>query len=429
MAADDDQVKGGDETKGGARQRPTVTIDLAAEDVRAKAAGEPPKDERPAEPRSGRRSDPPPPNATPSSAARAISGDEGWRQAGLAGLAGAIIALVVVALLQAIGIWPAPGRGAANQALEQSKATADTATALERRIAAIESMTESLPAMRTDLKAIGDKVDSLNAIRNMTASRGDLDALSAGIAALGKRIDALPPPDVTKDDLAALTERVARLEVSTAGGAGVAPEAVSALGAQLADSEAQLKALSDRVAAAEAKASAAPVVTGGGEAATRGLAVAALRRAAQGSTPFADDVDMVAGLGLAGDDIAALRPYAAKGVADAASLAAEFPAVADAILSASAASDPNVGFWQRLFGSVVSIRPAGPVAGSDPAAIVSRMKDDVARGDLAAALAERDALPAAGKDASAAWAATADDRVALDALIDKVARTLDPKAG
>ena len=58
------------------------------------------------------------------------------------------------------------------------------------------------------------------------------------------------------------------------------------------------------------------------------------------------------------------------------------------------------------------------------------MNDDVAKGDLAAALAEREALPQAGKDASAEWAAKAADRVGLDGLIERIARALDPpKAG
>jgi hypothetical protein len=417
MAADED------EPKGGQRQKPTVTIDLAVE----------PKPERPDEPpRSGRRPDPPPPPPPPppsgGGAKGAAGGEEAWRQSGLAGLAGAVIALVVVFLLQTVGLWPAPGRSTAEKAMEQSQATAETVTGLDRRITAVETMTEALPAIRAELKTIGDKVASLDAIRNMTASRGDLDALSGSVAALGKRLDALPKP-VTQDDLAGVTERIARLEVSAAAGTGAPSEAVNSLATQLSDSEAQVKALSDRLTAAEAKR-AAPVVAGGGEAATRGLAVAALRRGAQGSMPFADDVDMVAALGIAGDDIGTLRPYAAKGVADAGALAAEFPAVADAILAATEANDPNTGILQRIFNSLVTIRPAGPVAGGDPAAIVSRMKDDVAKGDLAGALAERDGLPVAGKDASAAWAAKAADRVALDQLVEKIARTLDPpKAG
>jgi hypothetical protein len=75
---------------------------------------------------------------------------------------------------------------------------------------------------------------------------------------------------------------------------------------------------------------------------------------------------------------------------------------------------------------LVSIRPAGPVAGDDPPAIVSRMQAAVDKGDLATALDERDGLPDAGKEASASWAAAAADRIKIDSLIDQVAQTLDP---
>ena len=67
--------------------------------------------------------------------------------------------------------------------------------------------------------------------------------------------------------------------------------------------------------------------------------------------------------------------------------------------------------------SLVSVRPVGPVAGSDPPAVVSRMEAAVATGDLATALRERDGLPPAGKDASAAWAAKAMERVNADRLL------------
>jgi hypothetical protein len=60
------------------------------------------------------------------------------------------------------------------------------------------------------------------------------------------------------------------------------------------------------------------------------------------------------------------------------------------------------------------------MAGDDPPAIVSRIEAAVAKGDLAAALAEREGLPAVGKEASAAWAAKAADRVAVDGLVAKI---------
>jgi hypothetical protein len=165
----------------------------------------------------------------------------------------------------------------------------------------------------------------------------------------------------------------------------------------------------------------------GGEAAVRAIAITALRRASEGGEPFAGEVDMVAALGVSGEDVAELRPFAESGVPARAALVADFPGVADAILAASAAADPDAGFFQRLMtglGGLISIRPAGPIAGSDPPAIVSRMIASVGKGDLAAALAEREGLQQAGKAASTEWAASAERRVALDVLVERIARSL-----
>jgi hypothetical protein len=166
--------------------------------------------------------------------------------------------------------------------------------------------------------------------------------------------------------------------------------------------------------------------------AARAIAIVALRRAVDEGVPFTTDLDLAAALGLPADDVAALKPFAAKGVATRATLAAQFAAVGEAVVSATTQADPNAGFFARLIagiGSLVTVRPAGPVAGSDPAAIVSRMRAAVESGDLATALSERDALPPAGKDASADWAAAAGDRVAVDALIVKIAQAIGPAAG
>lgn len=424
MAADDEETKGG----AGARQRPPVTIDLTAESVRpsaANASSEPPKaDSSKDGPNMGRRaSDRKPGGFT----ARSIPIDDYWRRGASGGIVGGLVALAVVILLQAVGLLPAPGRSAANQAAEQAKTASDTATGLERRLAAVETMTEAIPAMRSDAKALADKVSALDAARSAAASRSDLDAVTASVTALSKKMDALPP-SASRDDVTALTDRVNRLEVTAAAGGGDAAassDAINSLTSQLADAQAQVRALTDRVAAAEAKVSSATVPSGGA-AATRALALASLRRSADDGKPFAADVDMMASLGIAGEDVAALRPLADKGVESTNAIAAEFPPVAELILAATASSDPNAGFFHRLLDSLVTIRPTGPMPGNDPSAIVSRMNDDVAKSDLAAALSERNALPEAGRAASADWAAKAADRVALDALIDKIARAFDP---
>lgn len=458
MAADEDEAKGtgtGEGARGqpddkaaerrtGPRQRPPVTIDLTAEEIRAKTASaakaESAKDNNAAEvpPASGgRRESDNPSNGAQlfrGAAVRALAPDDGWRRSALAGVAGGLVALVVVILLQAIGILPAPGRSAANQAIEQAKTASDASVGLDRRLTAVEAMTESIPAMRTEIRSLADRLASLEGGRATLASRSDVEAVATNVVALGQKIDGAAPA-ATRDDLAALTERIARVEVAAAagGGAGASTEAIASLTSQLAGAEAQVRSLTDRIAAAEAKVGSVGGPVAGGESALRAIAVAALRRAADGDQPFGSDVDLVSALGIAGDDVAILRPIAVKGVPARAALSAEFPEVADGILSATLASNPKAGFWQQVvdsLGSLVTIRPTGPVAGNDPAAIVSRMTDAVAKGDLAAALAERDALPQPGKEASAEWAAKAVDRVALDALVERIARAFDaPKAG
>ncbi len=436
MAADEDEPKSA--MPGGPRQRPPVTIDLTAEDIGgrgAQAAQPKPAAAREEPPRPPPRKDarpadaplPPPPSRPSASEFFSI---EGWQRNGVAAVAGGIVALVLVLVLQIAGILPSPGRSLANQSLEEARTTASAVAALEKRMSALEAMSDGIPAMRNSAASMGDRLSALESAQATLARKEDLAALQGSVDALNKRLDAAPA-GVTREDLAALTERVTRMEVSAAAGgsdSGASTAAINSLSTQLAAAEAAMRALGERVAAAEAKA--ATAAPAGGPEAAHALALATLRRAAESSAPFAADVELAAGLGIDSDAIAALRPLAEKGVADKTDLATEFPGVAETILTATAASDRNAGFFQRLLGSLVSIRPTGPMAGSDPAAIVSRMRDDVAKGDLAAALGEREALPAAGKEASAAWAAKAADRVALDALVERIARGVQPaKAG
>jgi hypothetical protein len=439
MVADADNEKG-------QRQRPSVTIDLTAAQVRpgpasgAEAAKpEPSRNADDAKPAglagAGRRtSDRSGATQYFRGAAQALSGGEGFRNNLLIGAVGGVVALIVVLVLQSVTILPVPGRSAANQAIEQAKTASDATAALDRRLNAVETMTEAISGVRADIKTLTDRVAELEASRGTTASRGDVDALASNVAALGKHLDGMPPA-VTRDDLAAATDRLGRLEAAVASGGsgeGASSAAVASLTSQLADAQTQIRTLADRLTTAEAKTAVA-IPVAGGESAVRAVAMVSLRRAAESGQPFSADLDLVSNLGIGGGDVAALRPLAAKGVASRASIVAEFPIVADAILSAATASDPNTGLVRRVLdglGGLITVRPIGPVAGSDPAAVVSRMSDAVGRGDLSAALAERDGLPQAGKDASAAWAVKATDRTALDAAVGRIAGALDAaKAG
>jgi hypothetical protein len=460
MVAEEGGSKGtakGDGERRGARRRAPVTIDLKAEKVEAAAdrtdAATPeakPKDAA-AEPKSptapadaaakteppGTRAEPPPRSAgsgrPPPPPPPPRAGD-GWRAYGLAGLAGGVVAFLLIVLLQAIGLLPTPGQTAAGQALEQSQGASDTAAALERRVMALEAMTETLPASIDRLDNVAGTVTTLQATdKSLEPVVGEVESLKSTVADLGTKLDAAESS--SGQALADLTQRVTRLAAAAASGGsggGGSPEAIATLSDQLGDAESGLKAVAGRVDALEKSVAALEASSGAGvdsARAARAVAFAALRRAAAAGGSFTSDLGMLSTLGVSGDAFESLRPLAADSTPSAAELAAEFPGVASAILAATAGGDPDAGFFQRLVGSargLVSIRPAGPVAGDDPPAIVSRMQAAVDKGDLATALDERDGLPDAGKEASASWAAAAADRIKIDSLIDQVAQTLDP---
>ena len=465
MAAEDegarDDKPAGAERKGRTRrQRPPVTIDLTAERVADKAepavAGAPqattepvkaepekaappesqaqpaPEQAEPAPEPGGERetAEPAPPRSLRPPGASVIGSDDGWTRAALAGVAGGVIALILLVVLQAIGLVPSPGRSAALAAADQAKAASEAAAALDRRLSAVEMIAQNLPG-KGDVAVLDGQVAQLQKQMGALATQGDLTILENKLAALTSKVDGLPA-GATETELAALADRVAKIEadgVVAGGGSGAGADAVVALSHRIDTVQTGLNTLGDRIAAVEGKLPAGPSDS---TVAARAIAIVALRRAVDEGVPFTTDLDLAAALGLAADDVAALRPFAAKGVTTREALAAKFAAVGDAIVSATTGADPNAGFFERLvagIGSLVTVRPAGPVEGSDPAAIVSRMRAAVEAGDLRTALSERGGLPAAGQEASADWAAGASDRVAIDALIVKIAEGIAPAGG
>ncbi len=460
MAAEDEGARD-DKPEGEAsksrprRRRPPVTIDLTAERVADKAeateaeapktAAEPePEKAEPAEAEAQPAADQaePEPGAAAQTAepeprrnvrppgASIIGSDDGWTRAALAGVAGGVIALVLLIVLQAIGLVPSPGRSAALAAADQAKAASEAAAALDRRLSAVEMIAQNLPSKST-VDGLSGQVVQIQKELGALATQGDLTILENRLGALTRKVDGLPA-GATEQEVAALTDRVATLEAGGAaagGGSGAGADAGVALAHRIDTVQTGLNALGDRIAAVEGKISAGPADSA---IAARAIAIVALRRAVDEGVPFTTDLDLAAALGLPADDVAALRPFAARGVATRTALAAQFAGVGDTIVSATAPADPNAGFFSRLvtgIGSLVTVRPAGPVEGSDPAAIVSRMRAAVEAGDLKTALSERGGLSEAGQEASADWAAAVSDRVAVDALIVKIARGIAPAGG
>ena len=118
-----------------------------------------------------------------------------------------------------------------------------------------------------------------------------------------------------------------------------------------------------------------------------------------------------------------LAPSAASGVPSLAQLRRSFEDVAPEIVRSARAPegdsliDQAAGNLLRL----VTVRPVGAdVEGDDPAARVARAEAHLAAGDLAAAVAEVEALEGRAAEAAAGWLADAKRRLAASAALDRL---------
>lgn len=406
--SDDDTFNPAGEPTGSRRKRPPVTIDLEAESsavtpsaeseagstseptstetpVRETPAQETQASETPAyEPESG-VSEPVAP------ASNAVSRDTALARfvvPAIAALGGGVIGGLLVALLSS------------------STGSDPVASAsLDSRFAAVSARLDRVEAAASD--AVSKPASGIDPAR--------LAGLEKDIADL-KTAVSQPAPAVTAaaTDLGPIESRLQALESRPAAVATApAPEAPPV---DLSPLQSRLDALTTRLDAVEAHPPADPKT----EAAARVIAVTALRQAATGSTPFKDQLSAVDALGMKDASLAALQPLAETGVPSNAELIASFPAVAEQIRLAAAKVDPGASLIDRLAasaGSLVSVKPSGPMAGPSATAIVSRMEAAVKDGNLAEALREGDALDALARAPLADWAAKAGQRITIDTAL------------
>ena len=452
MAADEANPKGASKPGTGARgparrDKPPVTIDLEANAVSAAEAS---SEAHAASAAAGAEGESP---KTSSSAARETSGEAPAMPAatedrprllmlGLAGAAGGLIVLILGFGLQAAGVLPAPGRSAATEALAEASGLASTVTGFDQRVTAIEAASAQTIADRALLDDLSRQVGVVDAFGTSLSDR--LLNVEAKIASLGESLGSSGEA-ATRQSLDALAERVGRLEAAppaVAGGGAMSTPALAELGSRVEADRAALETLrgwvdtlASDVAALEAKLDGmakTPAAVTDGERAARAIAIGSLRQASARGGPFAADLAVIGALGIAAADLAALAPLAEKGAPSRAVLLAEFPAVADKILAAGQPTGEGAGIFDRVLSygrGLVKIRPTGPISGSDPVAVVSRMQAAVGDGDFAAALAERQALPPAGQAVSEEWAGQVSDRLAIDRLVDDIASALGATEG
>ncbi|MEE8534083.1 MAG: mitofilin family membrane protein [Alphaproteobacteria bacterium] len=327
------------------------------------------------------------------------------------GVGGTVTAVVIVALIAAVGYlaWPRvkPRLDAYLQPVAapapapDAPAPAPDIAGLETRVAALEAApdqpTTPAPAPAADLVAwidgLAEKVAALN----------------QRVGALEARLERTPAPDLTP--LAARLDGVeARLAAAAADDGAAA--AVAALAERV---DALTAAVEGRVAALEAQAAASQAARP-----AMLLAVGQLRAALRGSGPYRAELATLAT--VAGDDagiasvLAALEARADGGVPTPGLLRARFAAVAGAVVGAAIVADEGtwVDHTVARLARLVTVRRVGDVAGDAPDAVVARAEARLAAGDFAAAVAEVERLAGASAEAAAAWLADARARLAAE---------------
>ena len=327
-----------------------------------------------------------------------------------AGLIGGVVALAGAGVLQYAGVIGAPGAVATN-----TTGIDDQIADLRGQLTALKNAGDGGLGMKVDnlstaLDQVKTDVAALQAADGSGGSAGDnqtVSALSDKVADLEKAVEAAGQNGTgASADLGPVNEKLAALDalVKSAG------EASSAQESKLSALEQSVSQLSAKVDAQSSQPKIALAI-----------AASALKSALDRGGPFAAELDTFAAITPDAPEIAALRPYADKGVPTRTDIAGQMSAAANAMVAAAKPVDANAGVFQRLLSSaesLVKVRPIGAVEGKGVPETVARMEAAVRQGDYTRALAEYDTLPDAVKAAGAGFAEKLKARLDVESRID-----------
>ena len=306
-------------------------------------------------------------------------------------------------------------------ALESAQTTASKAfDAADKHLAALDDANAGA-AKAADLQKLEQRIE---AIEKTLAAPAAQPAPSAPAPS-----EAAPPPQV---DLGPIAARLGALEAKVSDLAG-RPDATQPLAARLAALETKVgdlvakpdptQPLLGRIASLEAALAAVKADVHASAADPAALEVMSLELAQrfESGAPFTAELDKLKQFGVAADVTGPLAPLAASGAPTVQRLAEGFDAIAPSLTAA--AVPPDESFTDRLereVGSLVHVRRKGVVEGDSPEALVTQIGADVAKGDLAAAMASFLKLPERARAAGESWRAEAEMRAAGAAAIEKL---------
>ncbi|TRC96463.1 phage tail protein [Mesorhizobium sp. WSM4303] len=327
-----------------------------------------------------------------------------------AGIIGGVIALAAAGGLQFAGVLGAPGSGGGMVSLdgvnsEIASLKSEIADLREAggsgaATAKVDGLSSALDQVKADVASLKSAVEQGGAGDNAgLAALGDkVKQIETAVAALGQAGGPV--------DLAPLNEKLSSLDtlVKSAG------ETAKAQEGRLAALEQSVTQLSGKV---DAQASQPKIAMA--------IAASALKAALDRGAPFAAELETFAAISPDAPQIAALRPYAEKGVPTRTEIAGEADAAANAMVAAATPVDENAGFFQNLLSSaesLVEVRPIGAVEGAGAPETVARMEVAVNQGDYAKALSEYATLPDAVKAAGAVFAGKLKARIEVETQVD-----------
>lgn len=290
-------------------------------------------------------------------------------------------------------------------------ATSDLQAMLTQQAAEIEALKAQLGKLSQPGAADTQLADRIAALEAKAPPEVDLSPIDGRIAALESRLSAIEslPSDGSNASPAALAALRADVEALKTGGA-------AGLEGLTQKTEDRLKAAEDRAAALQSE--------------TEAMVASARARTALGQVMAAMDsgvpyASLLTDLGAVPE---ALSAPATSGVPTIAQLREGFPNAARAALEASLQADMGAT-WSDRIGSFLrtqtGARSLQPREGNDPDAVLSRAEASLTQGDLAAALAQLDALPEPGKAAMADWRTKAEQRLAAIAALSSLTATID----
>ena len=364
------------------RRRPPPVINLEATEVQSAAAprvdaSAPPPEPPPREPSSDRR-----PFAW-------LPEELSWAHLS-AGIAGAIGALFLVLLLWLVGALSGGG---------------NSSTDLGPRLASIEKKLNDLvkdfaarPAPASvDPKAIDD---ALARLAKLESAQARLESAQATPRAPVTDPVVLGRLSATENAVNSLADNVAAVSRRTEG-----------IDATLRDTNNRIDKLTAALAELQITARAAAI--GSDRAVRLAVAAAALRATVERGDSFSSELAIVKPLASNAGVLAPLEPFAATGVPSNAALAQELTVIIQPMLRAAGAPPRDGNFLDRLQANaekIVRIRPIDDARGDDRSAILARIEQRAAQGNIPGALAELAKLPPDARAAAQGWIAKAEAR-------------------